>query len=158
MVQSRVLLFRVTAIVCLSVLVSACARQSAPDLDLTAGPIAEVTSTPVNVFWQGETGRPHSLASVSFDFKCYENFDGLTLQERADLSAENAKVVKRKATQFLVNQYVKNDWKRDIDMVSVEKYGCEARNVNFKEETRLENVVNAFLFVYPEAYEEAKSW
>jgi hypothetical protein len=42
--------------------------------------------------------------------------------------------------------------------VSVEKYGCEARSVNFKEETRLENVVNAFLFLYPEAYEEAKSW
>ena len=147
------------SVVLVPLVLSGCTTH-APRLDKTKGPIAKVVSTPVTVFWQGSDARPHSLAALSFDFECYENVENLSLtpQERADSSIGYAKVIKYKAVRFWINQYAKNDWKKQINMKSVDEYGCRAQSVNFVPLTEEQSVVGAFLVENPETFIEAKSW
>ncbi|MBC06506.1 hypothetical protein [Thalassospira sp.] len=151
-------LLLVTAVL-VPLVLSGCATH-APRLDETKGPIAKVVSTPVTVFWQGSETRPHSLAALSFDFECYDSVENLTLtqQERADSSTDYADVIKYKAVRFWINQYEKNRWKKQINMKSVDEYGCRARSVNFVPLTEEQSVVGAFLVQNPETFIEAKSW
>ena len=107
---------------------SACAARE-PIPELPAGPTVQVAAEPFDILWRGVKGaqhRPMQIHRVQFNMTCLENFDGRSVQARADASRQYATVFRERATDFLMNTSKLASWNGEVSRQSVSAQGCTA--------------------------------
>ena len=99
-----------------------------PQLQIEGQEVVALFSQPVEFLLRGTRGAtntPPTLKTVSFKFQCLRNFNGRSVQSRANASAQYASVVQnRTVSQVLINRSVFG-WIREIEARSISEQGCE---------------------------------
>ncbi|WP_417722280.1 hypothetical protein [Salipiger sp.] len=97
-----------------------------------------VTAAPVVFFRQGVRGafqQAPALMTASFVMACSPEFDGRSLQARADASAGYSDVARRHVAAWLVNPRIKNEMMQEIFPRSRREQGCAPQDIRFATKT-----------------------